>query len=226
MTRAESVKRAAAALLVMLACAPRASAQRENRAGGLLLGASGGYIEPRFRESLKAVSRSSGGVTYGGEVGFIFGDHLYLSVAAHLFNTDGERVFVAEPGGTVFKLGHPLKLRLVPAQATLGWRFFEKRTAGIVLTPYVGAGGGITSYHEESTIAGETRSFDVKKAGAHMLAGLELGGGNLRFAVEAGYATAPNALGDNPDGVSRVYGEKDIGGFTLLGKIVFNSGRR
>ena len=220
------MKRAAAALFFTLAGAPGAFAQHETGAGGLLLGASGGYLEPRFRESLKAVSGSSGGVTFGGEAGFIFGDHLFFSVAARIFSKNGERVFVADPGGTVFKLGHPLKLRLVPAQATLGWRFFERRAAGIVLTPYVGAGGGLTSYHEESTIAGETRTFDVKKAGAHALAGLELGGGRLRFAVEAGYSTAPNALGDSPDGVSRVYNEKDIGGFTLLGKIAFNSGRR
>jgi len=220
------VKRALALLIATLAMAPSAAAQRETRAGGLLLSASGGYLEPRFRQSLKAVSGSSGGVTFGGEVGFIFGDHLSLSVGAHLFNKDGQRVFVAEPGGTVFPLGHPLKLRLVPVRATLAWRFFEKRAAGIVFTPYVGAGGGLTSYHEESTIAGETRVFDVKKAGGHALAGVELGGSNLRFAIEAGYSTAPNALGDSPDGVSRVYNEKDIGGFTLLGKIVFNSGRR
>jgi outer membrane protein W len=217
---------ALAGILLTLAFAPAAAAQRETRAGGLLLSASGGYLEPRFRQSLEAVSGSSGGVTFGGDVGFLFGNHLSLTVGAHYFRKEGQRVFVAEPGGTVFPLGHPLKLRLVPAQATLSWRFFEKRAAGIVLTPYVGAGGGLTSYHEESEVAGETRVFDVKKASGHALAGVEFGGGHLRFALEAGYSTAPNALGDSPEGVSRVYNEKDIGGLTLLGKIVFNSGRR
>ena len=218
------------ALLAMLSaaaalCAPAASAQQEARAGGLLLSASGGYLGPSFGDSLKAVSGSGGGFTFGGEVGFIFGDHLFLRASAHVLSKDGERAFVAEPGGTAFRLGHPLTLRLVPARATLGWRLFESRTAGIVLTPYVGAGGGVTSYREESVIAGETRRFDVKKASAHVLAGVELGGGRLRFALEAGYATAPNALGDDPGGLARVYGEQDIGGFTLLGKLVFNSGR-
>jgi hypothetical protein len=220
------MKRQALAALVLLGVAPAASAQRDTRAGGLLLSVSGGYLEPRFNQSLNAVSGSSGGLTLGGEVGFIFTDHLFVTVGARVFSQDGERVFLSDPGGTPFRLGHPLSIRLVPAQATLGWRFFEKRTLGIVLTPYVGAGGGITSYEEESTIAGETRSFDVKKAGAHVLGGVELGGGRLRFAFEAGYSTAPNALGDSPDGVSRVYGEKDIGGFTLLGKIVFTTGKR
>jgi opacity protein-like surface antigen len=216
----------ALAVLPALALAPAAAAQQESTAGGLMLSVSGGYLGPRFSESLRAVSGSSGGVTFGGEVGFIFGDHLALSVGAHHFSKDGERVFVSDPDGTVFKLGHPLKVKLVPARATLAWRFFEKRSAGILFTPYLGAGGGVTSYHEESTIAGEQRVFDVTKASAHVLAGLELGGSRVRFAVELGYSTAPNALGDNPDGVSRVYGEKDIGGFTALGKIVFNSGRR
>ena len=202
-----------------------ASAQHD-RGGGLMLSASGGYLGVNFKESAKAVLGSPGGGTFGGDAGFGFGEHLFVSVAAHRFSRSGERVFVAEPGGTVFKLGHPLTLTLVPAQLTLGWRFFETRLVGLRLTPYLGIGGDYVSYKEESTVAGETHTFDVKKPGGHVLGGVELGGGPLRFAVEAGYSRVPNALGDSPDGVSRVYGEKDIGGFTLLGKIVFSTGRR
>jgi hypothetical protein len=219
------MRRALVVALLAAGFASTASAQQD-RGGGLILSANGGYLGLNFRESAKAVLGSSGGGTFGGDAGFIFGDHLFVSVAAHRFSKNGERVFVAEPGGTVFKLGHPLKLQLVPAQLTIGWRFFETRVLGLRLTPYLGLGGGLVSYREESTIAGETRTFSVKKPGGHGLAGVELGGGPLRFAVEASYASVPNALGDSPDGVSKVYGEKDIGGFTVLGKIVFTTSKR
>ena len=143
-----------------------------------------------------------------------------------MFNKDGQRVFVADAGSRVFKLGFPLKLRLVPAQATIGWRFSQKRVFSVPLTPYVGIGGGITSYKEESDVAGEPHNFSVSKAGGHGLVGLELGGGPLRFAVEAAYSTVPDAIGGSPNGVSKVYGEKDIGGTTILGKIVFTTSKR
>ena len=57
------------------------------------------------------------------------------------------------------------------------------------------------------------------KASGHVATGLEYGQGRLRFGVELSYSTVPDALGLG--GVSRVYGEDDLGGFTALGKIVF-----
>lgn len=220
------MKRAHIVLAIIFGACVAGPAAAQSSGGGLTLSASGGYLGVNFHESAKAVLGSAGGGTYGGDAGFGFGEHLFVSVAAHRFSRSGERVFVADPGSPVFKLGHPLKMTLVPAQLTLGWRFFETRVAGVRLTPYLGVGGDLVSYKEESTIAGETRTFSVKKPGGHVLGGIELGGGPLRFAIEAGYSMVPNALGDSPDGVSRVYGEKDIGGFTALGKIVFTTGRR
>lgn len=220
------MRRALVASLVAVGFAAPAAAQRE-ASGGFLLSAHGGYVGLNFKESARAVLGSTGGATFGGDIGYVLGEHLFFTAGARFFSRTGERVFVTEPGGTVFKLGHPLKLRLVPVQATVGWRILETRVLGVPLTPYIGLGGGVTSYREESTVAGETRTFQVKKTGGHALAGLELGGGPLRFAVEASYSTVPNAIGDSPDGVSRIYGEKDIGGFTVLGKIVFTTaGRR
>lgn len=219
------MRRALVASLVALGFASPASAQQES-GGGFLLSAHGGYVGLNFKESARAILGSTGGATFGGDIGYVLGEHLFFSAGARYFSRTGERVFVTEPGGTVFKLGHPLKLRLVPAQATVGWRFGEIRSLGMPLTPYVGLGGGVTSYREESTIGGETRLFEVKKTSGHALAGLELGGGPLRFAIELTYSTVPNAIGDSPDGVSRIYGEKDIGGFAVLGKIVFTTARR
>ncbi len=210
-------------MALALGLAEVAAAQQES--GGLMLSASGGYFGINSRQTAKAIFDASGGSTYGGEVGYVFGEHLFFSAGARSFSRTGQRVFVAEPGGTVFKLGFPLKLQMVPAQATVGWRLSRKRLLGIPFTPYLGVGGGVTSYKEESTVAGEVRKYSVSKAGAHGLAGLELGGGHWRFGVEASYSSVPNAIGDSPDGVSRIYGEDDIGGFTVLGKVVFSTSK-
>ena len=44
----------------------------------------------------------------------------------------------------------------------------------------------------------------------------------MRFGAEAGYSTVSGAIGK--DGVSKVYGEDDIGGAYVVGKIVFAFG--
>lgn len=193
---------------------------------GLLVSASGGYLSLNFKESAQAIFDSTGGATFGGDVGYVFGDHLFFTLGGRTFKREGERVFVADPGGRVFKLGFPLKLRLVPAQATIGWRFGQRRVFGVSLLPYLGLGAGVTSYREESTVAGETRTFEVSKAGGHVLGGVEFGGRRLRFAVEASYSSVPDAIGGSPEGVSKIYGETDIGGAAVLAKIVFTTGKR
>lgn len=229
------MKRGIVASFVLMGFGSVASAQQE-RGSGLLLSASGGYLDVNFKDSLKAVTiqpdkegeeaGSSGGGTFGGDVGYVFNDHLFFTLGARVFSKNGERVFVADPGSPVFKLGFPLKLKLVPAQATVGWRFGQQRVFSVPLTPYVGIGGGLTSYREESSVAGEAHDFSVTKAGVHGLVGVEFGGGRLRFAVEAAYSSVPDAIGDSPTGVSKIYGEKDIGSTTILGKIVFTTSKR
>ena len=143
-----------------------------------------------------------------------------MSAWGRTFSKDGQRVFVADSTSTVFPLGHPLKMHLVPLQATIGYRF-EGHSA---FTPYVGIGGGITKYHEESTVGGVTDTVDESKASWHGLAGLEVGNRMIRVAVEGGYTLVPNAIGIG--GVSKVYGETGIGGFWAVGKLVFTSGGR
>ena len=219
------MRRAVVASFVLIGFGSVASAQQE-RASGLLLSASGGYLDVNFKESAKAVAGSSRGGTFGGDVGYVFNDHLFFTLGARVFSKDGERVFVADAGSPVFKLGFPLELKLVPAQATIGWRFGQQRVLRVPVTPYVGVGVGVTSYREESSVAGEAHDFSVTKAGGHGLAGVEFGGGRLRFAVEAAYSSVPNAIGDSPTGVSKIYGEKDIGSTTILGKIVFITSKR
>jgi outer membrane protein with beta-barrel domain len=170
-------------------------------------------------KSAKAVfDGSSGGLTYGGGVRYGFRSRFFVAAWGRVFSKDGQRVFVADATSPVFPLGHPLKIRLVPLQATFGYRF----GTGSV-TPYVGAGGGVTLYHEESDVAGVVESNDQTKASGHLLAGVEIGRGSLRFATEAAWTFVPNTIGLG--GVSKVYGETDVGGFSFVGKVVFSFGR-
>ena len=45
----------------------------------------------------------------------------------------------------------------------------------------------------------------------------------LRFAVEGQWSTVPDAIGVG--GVSKVYGESNVGGFTILGKVILTTAR-
>jgi hypothetical protein len=198
----------------VLAAAPAA-------ADGLAVKLEGGYADlTKAKDSAKAIFGSSGGATFGAEIAYGFGDHLYVSVGGRLFRkNDGERVSVAGPGQPVFKLGHPVKIRLVPVFATVGYRF----PFGSIV-PYAGIAAGVTSFREEDSIKGfsggilETKRTSVRKKSWRALAGVEIGGGTFRFGVEGAYASVPDTIGIA--GVSKVYGEKDLGGFSVVGKLV------
>lgn len=189
------------------------------------LAISGGYFNlAGASNSAHAVLGSSGGLMFGGEVRYDLGPRVFFSVAARVFQKDGERVFVADPSSQVFKLGHPLKLRLLPVQASLGYRLGKRRFFGISYTPYFGAGAGIAAYQEESTVGGLFERQSFSKGSGHGLLGAELDRGPVSFAVEAQYSFVPNVVGMG--GVSKVYGESDIGGFSVLAKIVLTPTRK
>ena len=214
--KAAGVAFACAAVILLAASASSAGG------GGFAVDADAGYNNlTGAKNSAKAVfDGSSGGVTYGGGVRYDFGNGFFVGGWGRVFSKDGQRVFVADATSPVFPLGHPLKVRLVPLQATFGYRF----GAGSLVAPYVGAGGGVTLYHEESDVAGVVESNDQTKASGHVLAGVEIGRGSLRFATEAAYAFVPNTIGLG--GVSKDYGETDVGGFSFVGKVVFSFGGR
>ena len=185
-------------------------------AAGLAVDAAVGYQDlTRAKSSAKAVfGGSSGGVTFGGGLRYGLGEHVFVAAWGRYFSKSGERVFVADASAPVFRLGHPLKVRIVPIQATLGYRFGSGS-----LIPYAGIGGGVTSFHEESTVGGARDATSQSKASGHVLGGVEYGKGSFRFGGEVMYSLVPNALGIG--GVSKVYGETDIGGFSAVAKIVF-----
>jgi Outer membrane protein beta-barrel domain len=214
------VKRARISFCLAALLALSLSAARPAAAQGFFVAAQGGYFGMAASRTGQAVFGSSGGGTFGGELGYVFSKPFFVAVGARYFKKDGERVFVADATAPVFKLGHPLSMRLVPAYLNLGYRFEGRR----IFTPYVGAGAGIVSYKEESTVAGITESDSRSHAAFDVLAGVELGRSALRFGVEASYTSASGVIG--MAGVSQVYAEKNAGGFAVTGRIVFTTGRR
>jgi hypothetical protein len=190
------------------------------RAGELGLSLEAGYLGlTNAQRSAQAVfGNPAGGFTGGGSISYGIAGGVFVAVGARYFERTGERVFVADATGPVFGLGHPLKLRLVPAWAVVGYRYERRR--GFPLTPYVAVGGGAVSYHEESEVGGLREGvLDQTKGAGYAMLGLELGRGGLRFGVEGTYARVPESA--SLGGVSRVYGEDDIGGFTVVGKLTF-----
>lgn len=206
--RTRSAIPAAAALLL-------ATSAPSLQAAAWSVALEGGYFDmTNASKSADAVFGSSGGFTWGGELGVALGEHFFVAGGARYFSKSGERVFVADASGEAFPLGHPLEVRLVPVFASVGYRFGSGR-----LRPYVGAGGGFTSFREESSVAGVTETSSETKLSGHVLAGLEFGSGRARFGAELVWSFVPDAIGVG--GVSQVYGESDVGGLHLLGKIVF-----
>jgi len=204
------VRRALRVLALLLPLAPSALA------GSFDVSAHGGYYDlTAAKDTAQAVFGSSGGGIFGGGLRYRFENGLFVAAGVSFFKKTGERVFVAEPGAEVFPLGHPLELKLVPIEATIGWRFGGRG----LFTPYIGVGGGLVSYSEESSVAGISEKNDQTKGSGHVLAGVEIGRGSLRFGIEAGYSIVPSTIGLG--GVSKVYGEDDVGGFRVLGKISF-----
>ncbi|HUG53552.1 MAG TPA: outer membrane beta-barrel protein [Vicinamibacteria bacterium] len=183
------------------------------------IGADAGWFSAtNWPESAKAIfDGASGGVTYGGFLRFGLGERFFVSGHVRYFEKEGERVFVADAGSPVFRLGHPLTIRLVPAYAMLGYRF----TSGGRFSPYVGVGAGATSYRETSDVAGLIETSSRTNASGHLAAGVDFGRGGLRVGAEVVYSLVPNTIGEA--GVSRIYGETDVGGVTAVLRVSFGS---
>jgi hypothetical protein len=203
-------------LALTLSMAPASGAQDS----GLAIDLAGGWQDlTSAKNSAKAVfDGSSGGATFGGGLRYEFGHGLYVGGFVRYFKKDGERVFVESAGGEVFPLGHPLSVTLIPIQGSVGWRFGKGS-----LVPYVGGGVGMTSFDEESTIGGVSESASETKFSGHVLGGIEFGRGSFRVGAETMWSFVPNSIGVG--GVSQVYDESDLGGLSVVGKVVFAFGR-
>lgn len=199
----------AAALALLLPAAPAA-------AGEFFFTLDGGWHQfTNASNSAEAVFDGAGGPTGGAALQYGLGESFFIRAGARYFQRDGERVFVASPDAEVFELGHPLRVRIIPAYGLIGYRFLQ----GGSFRPYVGIGGGITSYDEESDVAGEIFTSTATKPSGQAVLGLDYGLGTVRVGGEVMYSLVPDTIGFG--GVSRVYGEDDIGGVTAVIRISF-----
>ena len=182
---------------------------------------NGGYFTMTgARNSAEAVfGGSGGGFTGGAEVTFGLSRSFFVGAGGRFFQKTGERVFVADAESPVFRLGHPLEIRTIPVYGLLGFHF----TPDSKFDPYVSTGAGVTFYNEESTVAEITETNSQTKFSGFVALGADYGRGSVRFGVEANYSFVPNTIGLG--GVSAIYGEKDVGGFAILGRIVFGTAR-
>ena len=177
-----------------------------------------GYFGMSASKSADALFESSGGFTWGGAARYSFKGGIFVSAGARTFSKEGERVFVAGPTDTVARLGFPLSIRITPMFVTAGYRFRE----GKMVVPYAGIGGSLTSFREESSVAGRSYDESRTQGGFHVVGGAEVGRGRFRFGAEVGWSTVPDAVGVG--GVSEIYGESDIGGWSVVGKVVIAFG--
>jgi hypothetical protein len=187
------------------------------RAGTFSLALEGGYYDmTNARKSAEAVfGGSAGGALFGLSGRMDVGRSFFVGAGGRWFQRTGERAFAADRNSPAFRLGHPLKVRVLPIYALLGYRFSPDSS----FSPYVGLGPGFTSYREESTVAGETTTESSSKVSGHLVAGVEFGRGTIRAGVEGMYTLAPDVIGTG--GISQVYDENDVGGLSVVGRIVF-----
>ena len=211
------MRMSAVAAAVLAAGLVFAGGARRAAAGELGISLEGGYFGmTNASKSAEAVfGGSSGGFTGGGSIRYSFFRNFFVSVGGRYFTRDGQRVFVADASAP-FRLGHPLTIREVPVYGMVGWRFMPDSR----LVPYVALGAGATSLSEKSIVGGieDPPSQSQSKFSGHFIAGVEFGRSAIRLGAELMYTTVPDTIGIA--GVSKIYGEKDVGGLSVVGKIV------
>jgi hypothetical protein len=187
-------------------------------AGEFAAEALGGYFAMAASQSADALFDSSGGFTWGGAGRYSFKKGIFVTAGVRTFSKEGERVFVAGPTDPVAGLGFPLRVQITPVFVTAGYRFRD----GKRVVPYGGIGASLTSFKEESSVVGKSYEESRSKAGFHVVGGAEVGRGRFRFGAEVGWSTVPDVVGVG--GVSAVYGENNLGGWSALGKVVIAFG--
>lgn len=165
--------------------------------------------------SFEAVLGTARGNMFGGGVEFVE-RNVFLSLRASRFRRTGERVFIA--GDERFNLGIGTRVTVTPIELTGGYRVAGRRWR---LVPYGGAGIGWHKYQETSDFATDDENIDETHRGFHVLGGAEYRVARwVGAAAEVQWSTVPDAIGRDPNGVSREFGENNLGGVTFRFKLV------
>src|SRR5688500_3847718 len=166
-------------------------------------------------ESFETILGSATGIVFGGGVDVVLPKDLFVSVRASRFRESGERVFVFE--GERFGLGIPTTVTVTPIEFTGGYRLDR----GWRVVPYGGGGVGQHRYEETSEFADGPENVKESFTGYHVLGGAEFRVSQwIGAAGEIQWATVPDALGQDPNGVSNAFDETDLGGLTFRVKVV------
>jgi len=184
-------------------------------------------IEPRFGirglfevgpqifaapDTFDAILGTEWGTFFGGGAQARWKD-LMFEVTASQFKKTGERVFIS--GGERFPLGIPATITIRPIEFTAAYRLPRLWQ----FRPYAGGGFGRQRYKETSDFATGSENVTQSDASYHVVGGAEIrlwrwiGAG-----AEVRYRAVKDAIGDG--GVSKEYGESDLGGTSVLVRVI------
>jgi hypothetical protein len=136
---------------------------------------------------------------------------LFVEGEVGFFRRAGERVVVTDD--TVFRLGIPDTLTLVPVTASVGYRF-RTRSIG----PFVGAGFGQYLFSEKTPFDDADERAWNKATSGHVFGGVEFRAARgLGIAAQARYSRVPGAL---TGGLATIFNETDLGGFQASAKVL------
>ena len=167
------------------------------------------------QRSFETILGDRRGPIWGGGVEVVLPFPIFVDVRASRFRQTGERVFIHQ--GEQFNLGIPTTVTITPLAIIGGYRVDR----GWRVVPYGGGGIGWHRYEETSRFAEASENVDERFQGYHLLGGAELRLAPwIGTAFEAEWATVPDALGTDPNGVSREFNETDLGGTTFRVKVV------
>lgn len=203
---------------VILAGAPAAEAQRLRPRQPEPIVTPRGYVEAGYetflaRDTFDAIFGRSDGAHFGGGVDVKVRYGLFVRLGASRFEANGERVL--RLNNRVYKLGIPLKVTMTPVELTGGYRFLRLRR----FTAYGGAGIGSYRYKETSEFAAPEENVDTSFTSHHALVGGEVRVWRwISAGAEVQVTRVPDAIGQ--DGISKEFGETDLGGTTARLRIV------
>ena len=173
-----------------------------------------GYVSWLAHDTFEAVFNSSRAQVFGGGLQVREGE-FYIEGSVERFQKTGSRVFVN--GSDVFDLGIPDTVRIIPINATFGYRH-----AGRYITPYGGGGIGVYLYKETSDFAESSENLSKRFTSYHVLGGVEFASRAwVHAALELQFTTVPSALG--AAGASAAFNEHNLGG--VHGRVKIMVGR-